>query len=183
MEEKKEFFTAKRVAILGVMTAVAYLLTLVSFPLFPSAPFLMLDFSFSIMLLAGYMLGPLSAVVIVFAVNLLGAIGSSGGLTGALANTVTAVVFVVIPSLAYKYKKGFKWVIIVLSLCILLQCAVSLPMNRYVTFYIFSIKDPAGLFARVWWCILLFNFIKGVATGVITVLLYKRLKNLLGKFL
>ncbi|MBR2337316.1 MAG: ECF transporter S component [Clostridia bacterium] len=183
MESKKEFFSAKRIAILGTMTAVAYLLTLISFPIFPMAPFLMLDFSFAIMLLAGYMLGPLSAAIIVVAVNLLGAIGSSGGITGALANTVTATVFVVIPSLVYKYKKGLKWVILVLCACIILQCAVALPMNRYVTFYIFHIEDPAGLFAKVWWCILLFNLIKGVANGLITVLLYKRLKNLLGKFL
>ena len=183
MDKKTEFFTAKRVAILGVMTAVAYLLTFVSFPIFPMAPFLMLDFSFSVMLLAGYMLGPLSSIVIVVIVNLLGAIGSSGGITGAVANTVTALVFVSLPSLVYKYKKGLKWVIIVLSICIVLQCLVSLPMNRYVTFYIFHIQDPAGLFAEVWWCILLFNFIKGIANGLITILLYKRLKNLLGKFL
>lgn len=183
MDKKTEFFTAKRVAILGMMTAVAYLLTLLSFPIFPMAPFLMLDFSFSIMLLAGYMLGPLSSLIIVVVVNLLGAIGSSGGITGAVANTVTAMVFVCIPSLVYKYKKGLKWVVLVLFACVLLQCAVALPMNRYVTFYIYHISNPAGLFAEVWWCILLFNFIKGVSNGLITILLYKRLKNLLGKFL
>ena len=183
MGNKTEFFTAKRVAILGTMTAVAYLLTLISFPIFPMAPFLMLDFSFAIMLLAGYMLGPVSSIVIVVVVNLLGAIGSSGGITGAVANTITALVFVVIPSFVYKYKKGLKWVILVLCASILLQSAVSLPMNRYVTFYIYHIGDPAGLFANVWWCILVFNIIKGVTNGLITILLYKRLKNLLGKFL
>ena len=183
MEQNAQKFNAKRVAILGVMSAVAYLFTLISFPIFPMAPFLMLDFSFAIMLLTGYMLGPVSALIIVLVVNLLGAIGSSGGITGALANTVTAMTFVVIPSLIYRYKKGLKWVIPVLLACIILQCLVSLPMNRYVTFYIFNIKDPAGLFAEVWWCILLFNLIKGVANGLITILLYKRLKNLLGKFL
>ena len=183
MNKNTEFFTAKRVAILGTMTAVSYLLTLISFPIFPMAPFLMLDFSFAIMLLAGYMLGPLSSLIIVVAVNLLGAIGSSGGITGAIANTVTAMVFVCIPSFIYKYKKGLKYVVVVLLACIILQCAVSLPMNRYVTFYIFHIKDPAGLFAEVWWCILLFNLIKGLSNGLITILLYKRLKNLLGKFL
>ena len=31
------------------------------------------------------------------------------------------------------YKKGLKWVTIVLSVCVVLQCLVSLPMNRYVT--------------------------------------------------
>ena len=183
MSNKTEFFTAKRVAILGVMTAVAYLLTLISFPIFPMAPFLMLDFSLTIMLLAGYMLGPISSIIIVVVVNLLGAIGSSGGITGAVANTVTAFVFVTIPSFVYKHKKGLKWVVLVLCASILLQSAVSLPMNRYVTFYIFHIQDPAGLFAKVWWCILSFNIIKGVTNGLFTILLYKRLKNLLGKFL
>ena len=185
MEQKTTFFTAKRIAILGVAIALSYLTTLLSFPLFPGTPafFLELDFSFAIMLLVGYILGPISALIIVVITNLLGMIGSSGGFTGAVANTVTAVVFVVIPTLVYKKQKGLKWVIVILSACVLLQALVALPMNRFVTFYIFQIDNPAEFFTQTWVYILVFNLIKGVLNGVIASLLYKRLKNLLGKFI
>lgn len=185
MEQKNKIFTAKKIATLGVAIALAYLTTLLSFPLFPGTPafFLELDFSFAIMLLTGYILGSVSALIIVIITNLLGMIGSSGGFTGAIANTVTAIVFVVLPTLVYKKKKGLKWVIAVLSLCVILQTLVALPMNRYVTFYIFQIDNPKEFFAQTWWYILIFNLIKGVLNSIITILLYKRLKFLLGKIL
>ena len=184
-QKSTQFFTAKRIAILGIATALAYLTTLISFPLFPGTPafFLELDFSFAIMLLTGYILGPISALIIVVITNLLGMIGSSGGFTGAIANTITAIVFVVIPSLVYKKQKGLKWVIVVLAICVLAQALVALPMNRYVTFYIFQIDNPKEFFAQTWWYILIFNLIKGVLNSIITILLYKRLKFLLGKIL
>ncbi len=185
MEEKKKFFSAKRIATLGTAIAISYLTTLLSFPLFPGTPafFLELDFSFAVMLLTGYILGPISSLIIVVITNLLGMIGSTGGITGAVANTVTAIAFVVIPSLVYKKVKGLKWVIIVLSACVIFQALLSLPMNRYVTFYIFQIKNPAEFFKQTWGYILIFNLIKGVLNSIITILLYKRLKNLLGKIL
>ena len=184
MEEKKKFFSAKRIATLGTAIAMAYLTTLLSFPLFPGTPvfFLELDFSFAVMLLTGYILGPISSLIIVVITNLLGMIGSTGGITGAVANTVTAIAFVVIPSLIYKKVKGFKWVIIVLSACVLFQALLALPMNRYVTFYIFPIDNPAEFFKQTWGYILIFNLIKGILNSVITILPYKRIKNLLGKF-
>ena len=184
-QKSTQFFTAKRIAILGIATALAYLTTLISFPLFPGTPafFLELDFSFAIMLLTGYILGPISALIIVVITNLLGMIGSSGGFTGAIANTITAIVFVVIPSLVYKKQKGLKWVIVVLAICVLAQALVALPMNRFVTFYVFQIDNPADFFTQTWLYILIFNLIKGVLNSIITILLYKRLKNLLGKFL
>ena len=89
MEEKKKFFSAKRIATLGTAIAISYLTTLLSFPLFPGTPafFLELDFSFAVMLLTGYILGPISSLIIVVITNLLGMIGSTGGITGAVANT------------------------------------------------------------------------------------------------
>ena len=183
MDKKTEFFTAKRVAILGTMTAAAYLLALVSFPIFPVVPFLKLDFSFAVMLLAGYMLGPLSAAIMAIVVNLLGAIGSLGGITGAIANTSTALVFVVLPTLVYKWKKGFKWVVIVLTVCSILEIFVALITNRFINYPLYYKDLAKAQFELQFWFLVAFNAIKCVSNGIITILLYKRLKNLLGKFL
>ena len=183
MDKNTEFFTAKRVAILGVMTGVAYLLTILSFPIFPVVSFLKLDFSFAVMLLAGYMLGPLSATIIAISVNLLGSIGSLGGIIGAIANTSTAIVFVVLPTLLYKFKKGFKWVVIVLIVCSILEVFVALITNRFINYPLYYKDQAKYQFEMQFWFLVAFNAIKCVTNGLITILLYKRLKNLLGKFL
>ena len=72
MEKEKQAGTnrsgqnkAKKIAITAVALALSYAVSLISFPLFPAAPWLKLDFSYAIMLLAAYLLGPLAAEAIV----------------------------------------------------------------------------------------------------------------------
>jgi len=100
--EQKKFFTAKKIAILGVMVGLSYALTWLKIPML--LPFLKLDFSFAVMLLAGYMLGPLSAEIIVVIVHVLGLIGSDAFGIGEIANFIMANVFVVLPTFIYKYR-------------------------------------------------------------------------------
>lgn len=179
--EQKNFFTAKKIAILGVMVGLSYALTWLKIPLL--LPFLKLDFSFAVMLLAGYMLGPLSAEIIVVIVHVLGLIGSDAFGIGEIANFIMANVFVVLPTFIYKYRKGFKWVITVLCICSLLEISVALLTNRFITYPLYFKDGAKTQFELHFGLLLLFNAIKCVANGTVTVLLYKRLKNLLNKFL
>ncbi len=181
MDKNTEFFTAKRVAVLGVMIALCYALTWLKIPML--LPFLKLDFSFSVMLLTGYILGPLSAEIIVVVVHTLGLIGSDAFGIGEIANFIMANVFVVLPTLIYKYKKGLNWVIIVLAICSVIEIAVALLTNRFITYPLYFNADAKIQFEMHFWLLLLFNAIKCVANGTVTILLYKRLKNLLGKFI
>ena len=181
MKERSQFFTAKRVAILGVMIALAYGLSWLKIPML--LPFLKLDFSFAIMLLVGYMLGPLSAEIIVVIVHVLGLIGSDAFGVGEIANFIMANVFVVLPAFIYKYKKGLKWVVIVLLACSLIEICVALLTNRFITYPLYFKSGAKTQFEMHFWLLLLFNAIKCVANGTVTILLYKRLKNLLGKFI
>ena len=179
MEQKTKFFTAKRLAILGVLTALAFGVSLISIPIFPFLPFLKLDFSFAIMLLTAYVLGPTSAVVIIVVVNFLRMFIPDFDPVGALANTITASAFVILPSVIYKFKKGLPSVIISIPLCSVLQIGLALLANRYVLFPFYGVGD--SVFTSNVWFIALFNLIKCVSNGTVTILLYKRLKNLLGK--
>ncbi len=181
MEQKTKFFSAKRIALIGIMTALAYALTWLKIPML--LPFLKLDFSFAVMLLAGYMLGPLSAEIMVIVVHILGLIGSDAFGIGEIANFIMANVFVVLPTLIYKYKKGFKWVILVLSICSVVEIFAALLTNRFITYPLYFGVEAKAQFELHFWLLLLFNGIKCVANGTVTVLLYKRLKNLLGKFI
>ena len=163
------------------MTALAYALTWLKIPML--LPFLKLDFSFAVMLLAGYMLGPLSAEIMVIVVHILGLIGSDAFGIGEIANFIMANVFVVLPTLIYKYKKGFKWAILVLSICSVVEIFAALLTNRFITYPLYFGVEAKAQFELHFWLLLLFNGIKSVANGTVTVLLYKRLKNLLGKFI
>ena len=72
---------------------------------------------------------------------------------------------------------------ITLTAATLIISAVSLLINRYLLFPFYMKDGAAAFFADVWYLIILFNLIKGASNAVITVLLYKRLKKILHKFL
>lgn len=182
-KEAKSPFTAKKLALIAAFTALAFGASFLDFPVFPAAPFLKLDFSFAIMLIAAYMLGALSGEMTVIIFTLFRLPLSQTGMLGELANFIMAQFFVVIPSLIYERKRKFSVVTITLTAATLIISAVSLLINRYLLFPFYMQGGAAAFFADVWYLIVLFNLIKGASNAVITVLLYKRLKKILHKFL
>ena len=182
-KESKSPFTAKKLALIAAFTALAFGASFLDFPVFPAAPFLKLDFSFAIMLIAAYMLGALSGEMTVIIFTLFRLPLSQTGMIGELANFIMAQFFVVIPSLIYERKRKFSVVAITLSAATVIISAVSLIINRYLLFPFYMQDGAAAFFADVWYLIVFFNLIKGSSNAVITVLLYKRLKKILHKFL
>ena len=176
-------FSAKRLALIAVFTALAYGISFLEFPIFPAVSFLKLDFSFAIMLIASYMLGALSGEVIVVVFTLLKLPLSQTGMVGDLANFVMAQFFVVLPSMIYYYRRKFSVVAFSLVGATAIISALSLVTNRYMLLPMYMGSGAEEFFMQIWYYIVLFNVIKGVSNGIITILLYKRLKKLLHKFL
>lgn len=174
----------KRIALSGVTVALAYALTFIEIPLFTD--FFKLDFSFAAIMIAAFMLGPLCAEAIILCVECLCLIKSSSMGAGELCNFVLANVFIVCPSILYKYKKGIKWVIISLAIFSLSAVLLSLPLNRFVIFPVYkslgffpmTVKE---LFHDTFWYIIFFNLIKYFGNAIICVLLYKRVRWLVDK--
>ena len=89
----------------------------------------------------------------------------------------------------YLYKKTLKTVLITLSSACFLATGVALVANRFLIFPTFALLLGGSIygmsvtqaFAAFWAAVLIFNLIKTVAVGVITMLLYKRLSNFLKK--
>lgn len=181
--EVRSPFTAKKLALIAAFTALAFGASFLDFPIFPAAPFLKLDFSFAIMLIAAYMLGALSGEIIVIVFTLLKLPFSQTGMIGEAANFIMAQFFVVLPALVYGLKRRFSVVIVSLCSSAVIISALSLLVNRYFLFPFYMQDGAASFFADVWYFVLLFNVIKCAANAVITVLLYKRLKKILHKFL
>lgn len=176
-------FSAKRLALIAVFTALAYGISFLEFPIFPAVSFLKLDFSFAIMLVASYMLGALSGEAIVIVFTLLKLPFSQTGMVGDLANFIMAQFFVVLPSLIYRYRRKFSVVVISLAVSTVIISALSLVTNRYMLLPMFMGDGAEEFFIKSRYYIVLFNIIKGVSNGTITILLYKRLKKILHKFL
>ena len=176
------YFTASRIAKLALLTALAYVVTFLEFPIFPAAPFLQLDFSNVFVLLGGFLYGPLASVIVSLLKECLSLLDSGTGGIGELANFLINFAFYIVPTLVYRYRKGLKWVIPMLAVGVVLQIGAGLLVNRYINFPLYMGAGAAASFAALWWYIILFNLIKGAAVSAVTVLLYKRISWLFKKF-
>lgn len=181
---KEKFFTAARVAQIAVLSALAYLVTFIEFPVFPAADFLKLDFANVFVLMGGFMYGPLTALTISGVKELLSLLDTKTAGIGELANFILTFSFVIIPTFVYRYKKGIKTVIATLSAGTVVLVGASLLTNRYINFPLYEKflgMSAAEAFGLMWWYVALFNLIKGVAVSLVTVLIYKRVSFLLKK--
>ena len=166
----------------AVFAALAYLVSFLEFPIFPAASFLKLDFSNVFVLLGGFLYGPLAAVIVSLLKECLSLLDSGTGGVGEIANFLINFAFYIVPTIVYRYKKGLKWVIPMLAAGIVLQVGAGMLVNRYINFPLYMGAGAAASFAALWWYIILFNLIKGVAVSAVAVLLYKRVSWLFKKF-
>ena len=187
----KQRFTAKRLALIAVFTALSFTLSFleIPMPLF-GASFLKLDFGNVFILLISFLLGPIEGVIVCLLKESLRLIGSSSLGAGELANFIVTSCFILLPSIIYRYRKNFKTVIITLIISSIIAVGVALIVNRYIIFPTFAILFGGSIFGMTvkeafstfWLAVLIFNFIKTVSVSIFTILLYKRLSNLLKKW-
>lgn len=173
----KEFFSARKIATLGVFAALSYVVMLIDFPIFPAVPFLKLDFSNVFVMLVGFAFGPIEGVVVLVVKEVLHIpIGTTGGV-GELANIFMGLAYIIVPSSVYYFKKGFKIVIPTLLVGVVLQIGVALLCNRYITFPLYMKEGASSFFNDTYPFIIAFNAIKGVANSVLCLALYKYLSK------
>ena len=172
----------KRIVTTAMFAAISYGISFLEFPIFPSAPFLKLDFSAVFIVLVGFLFGPISGVSACAVKELLCFITkSSTGGVGEIANFLVITSFILVPSIVYYFKKGFLTVIFTLLIGCVIQVGVSLLVNRFINFPLFMGAGAKQAFSSLWPFVLAFNFIKGIAVSVVTILLYKRISRILKK--
>ncbi|MBO4252070.1 MAG: ECF transporter S component [Clostridia bacterium] len=160
---------------IALFSALSFVVSLLEFPIFPAASFLKLDFSAVFTLLGGFMYGPIAGIIICAVKELIRFIfGSSTGGVGEIANFLVITSLVIIPTVAYRFKKGLPVVIITLVLGVLTMTAVALMSNRFIMFPLYMGEGAAAAFNGLWYYVLFFNLIKGFAVSLIVFLLYKR---------
>ena len=180
--KKNNISTTKKLAGTGVFAALAFVVSLLEFPIFPAASFLKVDFSLVFVLLAGFIFGPVSGIGVSAVKELLRfAMGSSTGGVGEVANFIVTLAFIVVPTVIYRYKKGFSTVIITLIIGCVLETAAALIANRFINFPLYMGDKAAEVFASLWQFVLLFNLIKTLAVSLVTIMLYKKVSALIKK--
>ena len=179
----RKVFTTKNISGMAVFSALSFIVYLLEIPIFASTPasFLQLDLSNVFVMLAGFMYGPIPAILITIVKETIHiTVGSTGGV-GELANTIITTAYVLIPSIVYTKRKGLKTVIFTLVIACIVQVGVSVIVNRYVNFPFFTGSTPfvitqtsETLFSALWVYVLAFNAIKSVVISILTVVLYKK---------
>ena len=190
-EEKKNPFSAKRLAVMAVFTALAYGVSFLEIPLpLFGANFLKLDFGNVFILLLSFLLGPMEAVLVCLLKEGLRCFTSTSLCAGELANFLITSVYLLLPSIAYQKQKNFKTVCVTLCSSSILATGAALLANRFIIFPTFATLMGGSIygmsvtqaFSAFWVAILLFNIIKTAAISAVTLLTYKRLSNFMKKW-
>jgi len=174
-------FNAKNLAALAILTALAYVATLLfRIPLFPTASFLTYDPKDVFIIIGGFLYGPLAVIPMSAVVSLLEMPVSGTGPVGLLMNILSTCSFALTAAAIYKKRRTIIGAVIGIAAGIALMVTVMMLWNYIVTPVYMKVPREivAGMLLPVF---LPFNLIKGIYNAAITVLLYKRLANIIRK--
>lgn len=185
-KKRVRFFTTKKIVLMALFTALSYVVSFLEIPLpLFGASFLKLDFGNVFIVLIGFLLGPVEGIIVCFFKEGLRCLTSSSLCAGELANFIMTGAYLLLPSVIYKYKKSLKTVLVTLSISCVIATGVALLANRFIIFPTFAYLYGGTIFGMTvveafsafWVAVLIFNLIKTVSVGLLTVLLYKKLSN------
>ncbi|MDD2261500.1 MAG: ECF transporter S component [Clostridia bacterium] len=199
-ECKPKLMTTKNMAKMGILGAVAGLLMLLEIPL-PFAPsFYEVDLSEVAVLLGAFSMGPVAGVIIEAIKILINFVitGTATAGVGELANFIVGCCLVVPAAIIYNKNKRIKNAIVGILVGIFAMTLVGAILNYYILIPVYAsafgmpIETIIAMGTKLnpnidslWDLILLanvpFNIIKGILSGLITFLLYKRLSPILHK--
>lgn len=172
--KKDRSYKVKMLATLGMLAAMAFVITFICrLPIIPSAPFLDLEFKSAIILIGGFIYGPLPALAVSVVVCVLEMLTfSSTGIIGCIMNILATAAFVCPAAFIYKKKKSLTGAIIGLLAGTVLMTGVMLLWNYLVTPLYMNVTREfiSGLLLPAF---LPFNVIKGALNSSVTLILYK----------
>lgn len=196
---------AKRISVnklvkIAILSAVSVVVMFFTFPL-PFAPsFYKLDLSEIPVLVGGFALGPVAALIIEAMKNILNILigGTTTAGVGEFANFCMGCALAIPASVLYKRNKSKKTAIIGLAIGTVLLTIVGSLLNYFVLLpaYSYFMKTDLSVFVGmgtkinasitdlktlVMFAVVPFNLLKGVLVSIVTVLIYKYLSPLLKK--
>ena len=179
----------------AMLSAAAYVLMFLEFPIpFLIPPFIKMDFSELPALLASFAYGPLWGVAVCLIKNLIHLLNTQSGGVGELSNFLLGACFVFVAGLIYKKMHTKKGAFAGSLIGAAAMGIVSLFTNYYIVYPIYTNFMPMeaiiGAYQLIlpsvddlWDCLIIFNLpftiFKGLCSVLISMLIYKPLRNIL----
>ena len=196
----ERILTTRKMAMIGMFSAIAMILHLFDFPLFFAPPFYKLDFSELPILIGTFAFGPVSGVMMEFLKILLKLCikGTSTAFVGDLANFVVGCSFIIPASAIYAFVKTKKGAIVSCIVGTLTMTVFGTAFNAIYLLPAFSalygmpldailemgvtvnpLVSEGSIVSFVVACVAPMNLIKGAFSSIITLLVYKPLSPIL----
>lgn len=173
--------SAKTVATVGMLCAIAFVAKLIS-NVFPTVSgFLSFDLKDVVIVIGGFMMGPVTAVVISVIVSLIEMLTiSSTGVIGLIMNILASCSFACVAAVIYHRDRSMKGAIIGLVAGILCMTAIMLLWNWLITPLYMKVgrEVVVSMLVPVF---LPFNLVKGGINATLAMLLYKPIVTALRK--
>lgn len=166
-------YKIKRIALIGVFSALAYVFVLIGRIPISSVEFLKYDPKDIVVAICGFILGPLPALIVTVVSSLIEMLTiSETGFIGLVMNILSTAAFALPASFIYTKKRKLSGAVYGLICGVLLMAAVMLLWNYLITpIYMGMPRDAiADMLLPVF---LPFNIIKGGLNAAFTMLLYK----------
>jgi len=192
----KQVYSIQGVAKIALLSAISFLLTLLSVPLPIFPAFLKVDLGDLPALIGGFALGPVAGIIVEFIKNVLNFIFKNDGTGGVgnLSNFIVGCSFVVPASLIYLKNKTKKGAIIGMVAGTIAMIILASLSNYYVIIplyaKLFSMEAILGMMREansnitdlrtyIVYAVIPFNFIKAFIVSVISLIVYKKVSPIL----
>ncbi len=178
---QKQKFTTRYMAVIAMFTAVSFAAVLISKFIPNVAGFLSYEPKDAIIVIAGFIFGPMSCVLIALLTSFIEMISlSSTGLYGFLMNVIATCAFAVPAAWIYKKYHSQKGAVAGLALSVASMTLCMVLWNYIITPFYMGVprETVAGMLATVF---LPFNLVKGGVNAGLALLLYKPVVGALRK--
>jgi len=188
-------FGVRYIAVTGILSAVAFVLQLIEFPVpMFMPPFIKFDFSDLPALIGAFSMGPVCGILVEFVKNLLHTLVSGSFGIGELSNFMLGAVFAGVAGLVYKFKRNKVGALIASVSGALAMAVFSLPSNYFIVYPVYYNFMPKEVILQAYQAIipsmksifqslvcfnLPFTFVKGMIDVLITFLIYKPLSPII----
>ena len=175
----KNLKTKKMITMAMFCAAAFIMVSLIRIPLVPAVPFLHYEPKDVIIVIAGFIYGPLSAFCVSAVVSLIELFTiSQTGIIGFIMNIISTCSFACTAAFVYKRVRTMKGAIVGLSFGVVLMVALMLLWNYLITPLYMNI--PRGEIVKLLIpAILPFNSIKYILNSALTLIVYKPFVNVL----
>ncbi len=178
----------------AMLSAVAFILMYLEFPIPIMPSFIKLDFSDLPALIGAFAYGPIAGVLIELIKNLLHMFVSQSGAVGELSNFMLGALFVLPAGIIYSLKKNKKSAVLGAITGALVSALASIPSNYFIVYPVYTAFMPMDAIIGMYQAIrpstdnllealVVFNapftFFKELISVVVTVLIYKPLSSIL----